>query len=106
LEGKPCFVIERAPRYENSGYSRQQMWVDQEIWQPLKIEFYNHKNKMFKTLLLRDYKQYVDKFWRPHEMYMENHKTRKTTTLLWSNYAFATGLSDRDFDLTSLQRSR
>lgn len=106
LDGKNCFVIERYPEYEHSGYTRQVVWVDQAIWRPVKLEFYDRKDSLLKTLVMRDYKSYQDKFWRPDEMYMENHQNGKNTTLIWKGYTFGNGLSDRDFDHASLQRAR
>ncbi len=106
LNGKDCFVIERYPQYEHSGYTHQVVWVDKTIWRPLKVEFYDRKQSQLKTLEMRNYQQYQDKFWRPDEMYMENHQTGKNTTLKWTNYVFGKGLTDRDFDRASLQRAR
>jgi len=106
LDGKDCFVIERFPQYEHSGYMHQTVWIDKTIWRPLKLEFYDRKQSKLKTLEMRNYQQYQDKYWRPDEMHMENHQTGKNTTLTWSNYVFGKGLTDRDFDRASLQRAR
>ena len=106
LDGKNCFVIERYPAYEHSGYTRQIAWIDQEIYRPLKVEFYDRKNALLKTLTIRDYKQYIDKYWRPDNMHMVNHQTGKETTLVWKNYKFNNGLTDRDFDQNTLKRAR
>ena len=106
LDGRPVFVIERYPEYEHSGYTRQVVWVDQEIWQPLQTVYYDRKDAKLKTLTISDYNQYQDRFWRPDEMFMENHQTGKTTRLIWSDYQFGTGLTDRDFDRNTLKRAR
>ncbi len=106
IEGRDCYTVERYPAYENSGYTRQIAWVDKDMYQPLKIEFYDRKNALLKTLTFRDYKQYLEKYWRADVMDMINHQTGKSTRLLWSNYQFKTGLSDRDFDRNSLKRAR
>jgi len=106
LDGKNCFVIERTPAYENSGYTRQIVWIDQEIYHPLKVEYYDRKNALLKTLSMNDYKQYLDKYWRPHRMHMINHQTGKETSLIWKNYQFGNGLTDRDFDQNTLKRAR
>lgn len=37
---------------------------------------------------------------------MTNHQTGKSTLITWSDYAFRTGLTERDFDQTSLRRVR
>lgn len=106
LDGKNCFVIERIPAYENSGYARQIVWMDQEIYQPRKVEFYDRKNSLLKTLTMKDYKQYLNQYWRPDSMHMVNHQTGKETSLIWKNYKFDNGLTDRDFDQNTLKRAR
>ena len=102
VDGRNCFVIERYPQYEHSGYTRQIAWIDQDMWRPVRIEFFDRKDSPLKTLVMRGYKQYQDKYWRPDEMFMENHQTGKNTTLRWNNYSFGNGLTDRDFDRARL----
>ena len=106
LDGKNCFVIERIPAYENSGYARQIVWMKQEIYHPLKVEFYDRKNSLLKTLTMKDYKQYLGQYWRPDSMHMINHQTGKETSLVWNNYKFGNGLTERDFDQNTLKRAR
>jgi len=100
------FVFERYPVDKKSGYTRQIVWMDKQHYKERKIEFYDRKNALLKTLLFTDYNQYLDQYWRAHDMYMENHQTGKSTKLLQSNYQYRTGLSDRDFDKNSLKRIR
>ena len=100
------FVFERYPVDKKSGYTRQIVWMDKEHYKERKIEFYDRKNALLKTLLFTEYNQYLDQYWRAHDMYMENHLTGKSTKLLQSNYQYRTGLSDRDFDKNSLKRIR
>ncbi len=106
LDGLDVFVFERYPVDKKSGYTRQIIWLDKEHYKERKIEYYDRKNVLLKTLVLNDFHQYLDKFWRAHNMYMENHLTGKSTRLLQSDYAFNTGLTDRDFDKNSLKRAR
>ena len=106
LDGLEVFVFERYPLDKKSGYTRQIIWLDQEHYKERKIEYYDRKNALLKTLVFNDYHQYLDKFWRAHNMYMENHLTGKSTRLNQSNYEFDTGLTDRDFDKNSLKRAR
>ena len=101
-----CFVVERFPVDENSGYSRQISWVDTDEYRLQKIEFYDRKNALLKTLTLSDYRQYLDKYWRSMTLNMENHQTGKSTQLAYSDYQFRTGLSDRDFTKGVLKRIR
>jgi outer membrane lipoprotein-sorting protein len=106
LNGRESFVIERFPQYEHSGYTRQIVWLDKEMYQPLQLEFFDRKNSQLKTLQFLDYKQYIDQYWRPGSMQMTNHQNGKSTTLSWTDYKFKNGLSDRDFDKNTLKRAR
>ena len=106
IDGRDSFVIERYPSYEYSGYTRQVLWLDKEMYQPLKLEFYDRKNALLKTLVFSEYQQYLGQYWRASMMDMVNHQTGKSTILTWENYQFKTGLSDRDFDKNTLKRAR
>jgi outer membrane lipoprotein-sorting protein len=106
VDGKPAFVIERDPVDPNSGYSRQIVWIDQAEYRTLKVDFFDRKNQLLKTLVYRGYRQYLGRYWRPDEMQMVNHQTGKSTRLVWKNYRFQTGLDDKDFNRNSLKRAR
>lgn len=101
-----CDVVERYPRYEHSGYTRQVSYIDQDIFQVRKVEFYDRKDALLKTLILEDYREYGDGIWRAHTLSMTNHLTGKSTDLIYSDYQFKTGLSDRDFQNGVLSRLR
>ena len=106
FQGMDCFVIERDPVDEYSGYTRQVVWIDKAEYRPQQIVFYDRKNAKLKTLVFSDYRQYLDKYWRAHVMDMENHQTGKSTRLTWSDYQFQTGLTERDFNRNNLDRVR
>lgn len=106
LDGRECFVIEAYPVYENSGYTRQVVWLDKAMYQPLKIDYYDRKNALLKSLVSSDWKQYLETYWRPGQMNMQNHQTDKSTELEWSDYQFKVGLDERDFDRDTLKRTR
>ncbi len=99
-----CDVIERYPRYENSGYTRQVAWVDQQVYQVRKLDFYDRKDALLKTLELNDYREYLDGIWRSHTFIMNNHQTGKSTELIYSDYEFKTGLNENDFVKGVLKR--
>ena len=106
LDGMDSFVFERYPAYKNSGYTRQVVWLDKAEYRLLKIDFYDRKNSLLKTLTYSQYNKYLDKFWYPNEMFMLNHQNGKNTLLKWSEYKFQTGLKDKDFNKNSLKRAR
>lgn len=106
IDGVAHFKVERIPVDPRSGYTRQIAWYDQAEYRLMKIEFYDRKEALLKTLVYKDYKQYLDTYWRALMMEMVNHQTGKSTILEFSDYTFDNGLSDREFEQTSLRRAR
>ena len=100
-----CDVLERTPRYENSGYTKQVSWVDQTDFQIRKVEFYDRRGDLLKVLELKDYRNY-DGVWRPHLMSMTNVQTNKETDLVYGDYSFGVGLDENDFVKGRLSRLR
>jgi hypothetical protein len=104
-DGQECFVIDRYPvDKKNSGYTRQVSWIDKSEYREWKVEYFDRKNSLLKTLTIKGYKKYLDKYWRPNEANMVNHQNGKSTRLVWSNYKFRVGFKDRDFNKNSLKR--
>lgn len=101
-----CDVLERLPRYEKSGYTKQIAWVDQADFQIRKVEFYDRRGDLLKVLELKDYRQYDNGVWRPHLMSMTNVQTNKQTDLVYSDYNFGVGLGESDFVKGRLSRLR
>jgi outer membrane lipoprotein-sorting protein len=106
VDGKDCFVSERYPVDKDSGYTRMVVWTDKAEYRPVKLEYYDRKQSLLKTLTLADYQQYLGKYWRPGKLDMVNHQTGKSTTLLFRDYKFRNGFKDRDFDQNALQSAR
>ena len=105
-EGGQCFVVEQYPVDKNSGYTRRVVWLDQDHYRIWKVDFYDRKDSLLKTLTFSDYNQYLDKYWRADLQQMTNHQNGKSTDLKWANYRFKTGLSDSDFNKNTLKRAR
>ena len=95
--GKPCFVVESYPTDKYSGYKRLISWIDQENYNSQKIEFYDKRDSLLKTMTVNEYKQYQDKYWRPITSTMQNNQTGKSTVLEWANIELGTGLKEEDF---------
>lgn len=105
LDGSAMDVVDRIPLYEKSGYTKQRAWVDQEVFQTRKLEFYDRKGALLKTLTLGDYRNY-DGIWRAHELSMVNHQTGKETVLSYGEFTFKSGLDANDFQQAVLTRLR
>jgi hypothetical protein len=101
-----CFVIERQPLYENSGYGRLVTWYDKQEYRIQRVDYFGRNNGLLKTLTLGDYRQYLEKYWRAHDLLMDSYKTGKKTRLLYERYEFRTGLTEADFNQGNLKRLR
>ncbi len=106
LNGQTMFVIEMDPVDKFSGYTRAISWVDQEHYRVHKIDFYDRRNTLLKTLTFKDFKLYKDKFWRASFQYMKNHKSGKSTDIVLNNIEFDVDLTEKDFNENRLQRAR
>ncbi len=106
VDGVEHWLIERYPEDPKSGYTRQLVWIDKGRHIVTKMDFYDRKNSLLKTLEFEGYQQYLEKYWRADRMVMTNHQTGKKTDLVWSNYVFKNGYTDRDFDQRTLTNSR
>lgn len=106
IDGLDAFKVEQFPTDENSGYTRRIVWLDKAEYRVLKIDFYDRKNSLLKTLAYQNYQQYLDKHWRADSATMVNHQSGKSTELRWDNYAFKKGLKDSDFNKNTLKRAR
>mgnify|MGYP005619179653 FL=1 len=106
IEGVDTFVLEQVPTDKNSGYTMQKVWLDQQYYRPVQVEFYDRKGALLKTLSFEGYKQYLNQYWRAHTMSMQNHQTGKSTVLTTTDLAFQTGLKDKDFQKNTLKRAK
>ena len=75
------------------------------VHQVRRVEFYDRRGDLLKTLVLTDYRDY-DGVWRSHHFAMQNHQTGKSTQLIYGDYAFGVGLTDADFGKGRLSRLR
>lgn len=102
-----CYVLQRIAKDEHTGYSKQEQWLDTKRLLTQKIEYFDRRGELLKTLDVADYQLFAEQHWRALRLVMSNHQSGKSTELRWHNYRFATGLdADRDFSANSLRRVR
>ena len=106
LNSQRFFVVESTPQYKNSGYSKLVMWLDQIEYRVHKIDYYDRKNSLLKTLTHLGYNKYLDQYWRADQLRMVNHQTGKSTDLFFNDWAFQTGQQNAKFTPARLKRAR
>lgn len=104
LEGMECYVLDRFPvDLKHSGYTRQRLWIDKKEYRILKIEYFDRKKSLLKTLSMSDYELNNNRYWRALKMSMVNHQNGKSTELFYKNYQFQNGLRESDFTKIKLK---
>lgn len=99
-------LVEQDPVDPKSGYTRRVVTYNKDKGYRIeKVDFYDRKNALLKTLTYSDYKLYKNKFWRAATFNMVNHQSNKETLLKFSGYNFDANLTDDDFTQASLKRA-
>ncbi len=99
-------LVEQDPVDPKSGYTRRIVTYNKDKGYRIeKVEFYDRKNALLKTLTYNDYRLYKNKFWRAATFNMVNHQSNKETLLEFSNYDFGVNFSDDDFSQVALRRA-
>jgi hypothetical protein len=105
-DGLDLVLIERYPVDDTSLYGRQVVWIDQHEYRVWRVDYYDRRGDLLKTLRVLRYGKYAGDFWRPRVLHMVNHQSGASTTLQWSDYRFGTGLQEEDLDRSRLTRLR
>ncbi|MCD2260383.1 outer membrane lipoprotein-sorting protein [Psychroserpens luteolus] len=105
-EKNGLLIVEQDPVDPKSGYTRRVVSYNKNKGYRIeKVEFYDRKNALLKTLTYSDYKLYKNKFWRAGVFNMVNHQSNKETRLEFNDYNFDVNLTDDDFSQVALKRA-
>jgi hypothetical protein len=102
VDGRPAWVLTRVPTDKGSGYSKQVVWMDREWQQPVRIDYYDRKGELLKTMKATAFAQH-QKWWRPAALEMVNHQTRKKSQLAWTSRTMGEDFDAEDFDREALE---
>lgn len=103
-DGKDCYVLDRIPVYENSGYIKIKTWYEKESFLMQRNEFTDRKSSLLKVLTFHNWKKYETGSWRADKMVMENLQNRKTSVLIFNNREHNVGLKESLFTKRNLER--
>lgn len=97
LDSLEAFVVDRDPVDPLSGYARQRVWYERQTYRPLRIDYYDRRNALLKTLTYEAYQRYGE-YWRARRLQMVNHRTGKSTVVEFGEYRLHAGLRAAEFD--------
>ena len=83
LDGAACWVVEAVPANEakkrESSYSKRLLWIRQDNYVTVKVEFYDRRERVMKTQTAHDLENVQGTVWRARKTLMDNvskdHKT-------------------------------
>lgn len=103
LGGRAVWILTRVPTNRRSGYSKQVVWMDKQYHQPIKIDYYDRKKALLKTMVASGFTQYEGKWWRPSTLEMVNHQTHKKSILEWTARTMGVEFDEEDFERDALE---
>ncbi len=103
LDGEQVYTYERYPLDENSGYTKQVVFVKKDIPLVLKIEYYDKKNALLKISESRGYEQ-INGIWSVGEITMQNVQNEKSSVIRFLERKNKLELSPALFTQKALER--
>lgn len=98
-------VIERIPK-DKSGYSKQVMWMVDEINNPAKIEYYDRRQELLKVASFEGYKKYQvggKTLYRASSIKMDNVQTKKKSIFTWKERKLGASVNESEFEQRALK---
>lgn len=93
-----CWKIERLPKKKKTSYSKLIVWVEQLHYRVAKVEFYDKRKELLKTLTTDKWSLHKDRWWRTRSTTITNHQTGRSSTIIVEELELDIGLRKADFD--------
>ncbi|MDR3205180.1 MAG: outer membrane lipoprotein-sorting protein [Deltaproteobacteria bacterium] len=104
VDGKDCYILTRtAIKQKDTQYSRQVQWVRKDNLLREKIEYYDKKNKLLKTMYFLTCDK-IDGIWTTTKLKIDKADGTSSTVVDWSKIQYNVGLKDQDFEQSRLHR--
>ena len=102
LNDKNCFVIESIPK-ETSVYTKRISWIEEANFLPLKEEFYDKQNELYREFEAKEAKD-IDGILTITKRVMKNVKTGHRTEVTFQEVEYNLGIEDNIFSERYLRR--
>lgn len=102
--GTDCYVVEFASKKQaQTNYAKRVVWIRKDLWLPVKTEYYNKRERHFKTALYGGFEQ-IDGIWTSTKFTVETPSQGSRTLMQYQSVEYNQGLDDTLFEQTVLQR--
>lgn len=102
LNGKNCFVVESIPKTA-SEYTKRISWINETTFLPLKEEFYDKQNELYREFLAQEIKD-ISGILTITKRIMKNIKTGHRTEVTFQEVEYNLGIEDDIFSERYLRR--
>jgi outer membrane lipoprotein-sorting protein len=102
LEGKACFVVESTPK-EASEYAKRISWIDTTNFLPLKEEFYDKQNELYRQFEAGEIKE-IDGIPTITQRVVKNIKSGHRTEVSFEEIKYNLGIGDDIFSERYLRK--
>lgn len=103
VDGRNCFVIESTPR-GRSEYTKKISWIDKQNFLPLKEEFYDKQDGLYRQFEAQEIKD-INGIPTIVKRVMENVKTGHRTEVTFQDIAYNLGIEDDIFSERYLRKA-
>lgn len=109
VDGSACHVIKCTPNnpktVKESGYSQRIYYILKDNFQYKKLEFYNKKNQMTKSLIANDIKAIAGKnTYRTYNLEMTDLKSKHKSVIQFSDFKIDSGIQEDIFTVRNLEK--
>jgi outer membrane lipoprotein-sorting protein len=104
VDGIDCYVLVRRPKEKkDTQYSKHVQWVRKDNLLRYKVEYYDKKDKLLKTMYF-DACELIDGIWTNTKLRVEKADGKSSTLVDWSKIKYNVGLKDEYFEHSNLHR--
>ena len=101
-DGILCYKLTRIPIDVNSGYSKQDVWIEKDTLLSKYGEYYDQQNKLLKKIHFSEYRE-IDGVQRVVKMTISNVQNRKSSSLIWDEDAIDAGIKSSELSKRALK---
>lgn len=109
VDGEETYKMEATAKSDTIakelGYSKLVSWIDKKILISRKVDFYDERGELLKSLHNQDIRK-VDGIWTIHHMEMTNHQNGHISHFYFSNIDYKANLEDSLFTQQALKRGK
>jgi len=105
LNGKTCYVIESIPKDSSFKYSKTVSWIDKEQYLSYKVELYNRRGEMVKTMEMSDFKDVQGRL-TPMQTKVSTVGAGTSTTIFIENMRYDDQIPEGVFTTAYLETGR